>query len=167
MDVLVWIAAGSWPSCVEAARKFAPASSHLTLLHVVDDTVAGTAQGALAGLLGRSSRSAGPDRDGIRDLAEEVARELLDAAREAVGRPATTEQRHGRLEREVVAAAEGKDLLVLARDGDLRRLGPHSLNAATRFVVDHAPCPVLLVWPSPPPGIGSIPPPPHEPSRRH
>jgi hypothetical protein len=60
----------------------------------------------------------------------------------------------------VVAAAEGADLLVLARDGDRSRLGPRSLGPATRFVVDHSPCPVLLVWPERAPGVGTIPPPP-------
>ena len=49
------------------------------------------------------------------------------------------------------AAAEGADLLVLARDGDRSRVGPHSLGPAARFVVDHAPCRVLLVWPDRPP----------------
>jgi hypothetical protein len=48
--------------------------------------------------------------------------------------------------------------LVLARDGDRSRLGPRSLGHATRFIVDHAPCPVLLVWPDQVPGIESIPP---------
>ena len=43
------------------------------------------------------------------------------------------------------------DLLVLARDGDHSRLGPHSLGPAARFVVDHAPCRVLLVWADAPP----------------
>ena len=62
------------------------------------------------------------------------------AARGAfAGRDVRVEQRSGRVEREVVAAAEGMNLLVVARDGDLRRLGPHSLAPATRFVVDHAP----------------------------
>ena len=50
----------------------------------------------------------------------------------------------GRLEHEVVAALEGADLLVLARDGE-RRPGPKSLLPWTRFVVDHATCKVLLV----------------------
>ncbi|MFD5466969.1 hypothetical protein ACFWIQ_29700 [Kitasatospora sp. NPDC127059] len=31
--------------------------------------------------------------------------------------------------------------------GDPAHPGPHSLGPATRFVVDHAPCAVLLVWP--------------------
>jgi hypothetical protein len=56
----------------------------------------------------------------------------------------------------VVAAAAGADLLILARDGDRSRLGPKSLGPADRFVVDHAPCPVLLVWQEDPPGPGTI-----------
>ncbi|HZB50551.1 MAG TPA: universal stress protein, partial [Mycobacteriales bacterium] len=69
-------------------------------------------------------------------------------------------RRRGRPEREVVAAAAGMDLLVLARDGDDRQLGPRSLGPQTRFVVDHAPCPVLLVWPGPAPAGGRPPAPP-------
>jgi hypothetical protein len=56
----------------------------------------------------------------------------------------------------------------MARDGDRSRLGPKSLGKAVRFVVDHAACPVLLVWPEPPPDVGTIPPPPphhHHPGR--
>jgi nucleotide-binding universal stress UspA family protein len=57
-----------------------------------------------------------------------------------------------------VEAAQDADLLVAARDGDRSRLGPASLGSVTRFVVDHAPCPVLLVWPEPAPPVGSMPP---------
>jgi len=56
-----------------------------------------------------------------------------------------------------VAASASADLLVLARDGDQARLGPKSLGKATRFVVDHAACPVLLIWPGSPPGVATIP----------
>jgi hypothetical protein len=35
-----------------------------------------------------------------------------------------------------------------------------SLGPVTRFVVDHAPCAVLLVWPDGTPAVESIPPPP-------
>jgi hypothetical protein len=34
---------------------------------------------------------------------------------------------------------------IVARDSDHH--GPKSLAPATRFVVDHARCPILLVWP--------------------
>jgi len=50
-----------------------------------------------------------------------------------------------------------------ARAGDRSRLGPKSLGRATRFVVDHAACPVLLVWPDAAPEVGTMPPPPHHP----
>ena len=86
------------------------------------------------------------------------AQQLLRAAAERLGRPCTQLERSGRIEREVVAAADGADLLILARDGDRTHLGPRSLSPATRFVVDHAPCPVLLVWPETPPAIATIPP---------
>ena len=44
----------------------------------------------------------------------------------------------------MIAAREGADLLVLARDGGPHP-GPKSLSPRTRFVVDHATCAVLLV----------------------
>jgi hypothetical protein len=71
----------------------------------------------------------------------------------------------GRVERQVVEAAAGVDLLVCTRDGDRYRLGPCSLGSATRFVVDHAPRAVLLAWPSAAPDLASIPPPPGHPPR--
>ena len=163
MNVLVWINESTWPACVAAARELAPAGASLTLLHVVDDAVPAAARGAFAGLLGRASRADQEPGTRVRDLAEAAGRELLDAAAEAAGRNVRVEQRSGRVEREVVAAAEGMNLLVVARDGDLRRLGPHSLAPATRFVVDHAPCATLLVWPAAAPGVESIPPPPLHP----
>jgi len=52
------------------------------------------------------------------------------------------------------------DILVLARDGDRERLGPRSLGPDARFVVDHAPCRVLLIWPDITPELTTIPPPP-------
>ncbi|MGB0097855.1 MAG: universal stress protein, partial [Solirubrobacteraceae bacterium] len=74
--------------------------------------------------------------------------------------PAETVARRGRVEREVVAACANADLLVLARDGETR-LGPKSLGPRAGFVVDHAPCTVLLAWAQSPPGIDTIPVPPH------
>ena len=80
--------------------------------------------------------------------------------RHASADPPSSTARRGRVEREVVAAAEDADLLVLARDGDHSRLGPRSLGPAVRFVVDHAPCRVLLIWPDVTPGTETMPPPP-------
>ncbi|MGW8765168.1 universal stress protein [Streptomyces sp. NPDC055815] len=159
MAVVVWIVEGTWPACVDAARARTPEDDDIVLLHVTPAAVPGAAHGAFAGLLGRGH----PERDPgtrLEHLAAASARELLQAAADRLGRPCTPVERTGRVEREVVAAAEGSELLILARDGDRSHLGPHSLGPAARFVVDHAPCPVLLVWPEAPPGLPTLPPPP-------
>jgi nucleotide-binding universal stress UspA family protein len=158
MRVVVWIVEGTWPACVDAARAIAPEDAEIVLLHVTGD-VPGAAHGAFAGLLGRGR----PERDpgtSVEHLAAASAEQLLASAAHRLGRPCGRSARKGRVEREVIAAVEGADLLVLARDGDRSRLGPRSLGHAGRFVVDHAPCPVLLVWPEPAPDVASIPPPP-------
>ncbi len=155
---------GTWPACADATRTYAPEGAGIMLLHVTGPEVPGAARGAYAGLLGRAR----PERDPgtrLEHLAAASAGQLLAAAAERRGRPCTRAERSGRVKREVVAAAEGADLLVLARDGDRTHLGPRSLGPASRFVVDHAPCPVLLVWPAP--SVATIPPPsPHPPHRR-
>jgi nucleotide-binding universal stress UspA family protein len=165
--VITWIVEGTWPACVDAARDMAPADAEIVLLHVTGEEAPAAARGAYAGLMGRRR----PERDPgprVAELGAASARELLEAAAGRLGRPCATAQRQGRAEREVIAAAEGADLLILARDGDGGRGGPRSLGPASRFVVDHAPCRVLLVWPGaapagpvpPPPGPGHRPPPP-------
>jgi nucleotide-binding universal stress UspA family protein len=159
MTVLIWIAEGTWQATVDAARALAPADADLTLLHVVDADVGDAVRGSFAGLLGRDRRGRDPGAE-VAALASAAAAALLDAAAERLGRPAARLALGGRVERVVVRAADGADLLICARDGDRAHLGPRSLGPATRFVVDHAPCPVLLVWPEQPPGADSLPPPP-------
>lgn len=162
MAVVVWIVEGTWPACVDAARAHAPENTDITLLHVSSTDVPGTAHGAYAGLMGRGH----PERDPgtrLEHLAAASAEQLLHAAAERLGRGCGRTERTGRVEREVLAAAENAELLVLARDGDRTHLGPKSLGPTSRFIVDHAPCPVLLVWPEPAPGITTLPPPPRHP----
>jgi nucleotide-binding universal stress UspA family protein len=156
--VVVWVAEGTWPACVDTVRDWVGDDDEVVLLHVTGgETTA--AHGAWGGLLGRGRRTRDLDRE-FDALAESAAGHLLDRAADRLGRPAAARHRSGRVEREVVEAAQGADLLVCARDGDRSRLGPRSLGPATRFVVDHAPCPVLLVWPEAVPDVDSIPPPP-------
>lgn len=162
MEVIAWIVEGTWPACVDAARTHAPEGAGIVLLHITGRDIPAAARGAYAGLLGRGHRDRDPGTR-LEGLAAASARQLLQAAAERLGRPCTRLERTGRIEREVVAAAEGAGLLILARDGDRTRLGPKSLGPASRFVVDHVPCPVLLVWPEPAPGIATIPPPPPRP----
>jgi len=159
MVVVVWVAHGGWQAAVDAARTAAPPEAEIVLVHVLSGEVEEVVHGAFAGLLGRH-RSAPVAVD---QSAVASGQELLDAALTRLGRSARQETRSGRIEREVVAAAENADLLVVSRDGDRSRLGPHSLGPAARFIVDHAPCAVLLVWPDKAPSVDSIPPPPTHP----
>src|SRR6266704_3092680 len=164
MRVLLWLVEGTWQGCIDAAAPLLPQDAQITLLHVAPEEVEEAAAGALAGLLGRGRP--GPGRhpaERISAISEQAAAELLAAAQARLGRQAQRQATSGRVERVVVQAAERADLLVAARDGDRSRLGPASLGPATRFVVDHAPCPVLLVWPDQPPGVESIPPAPQHP----
>jgi nucleotide-binding universal stress UspA family protein len=164
--VVVWLVEGTWQGCLDAAAQILPPDARVTLLHVTPSDVGEVTEAATAALLGRAFRVHRPIRR-FEEVADQEALEILEAAATRLGRE-NTELLHlrGRVEREVVGAVtEGVDLLVVARDGDRSRLGPHSLGHATRFIVDHAPCPVLLVWPDEPPGIESIPPLPHGPHR--
>lgn len=156
MRIVVWLAEGTWQACVDAAAEFAPPDARIVLLHVIDSRLAEDVHGAYAGLAGRGGQARDPG-EVIRAAAETAEGALLGAAAARLGRPAERETRRGHLEREVVAATAGADLLVVARDGDHARLGPRSLAPPTRYVVDHAACRVLLVWPDGPPALTTLP----------
>jgi hypothetical protein len=126
--VLVWITPTGWEACVDAAAALPDAE--VTLLQVNEE---GPEPG---GLLGRHRHPRPPIA---------VDDDLLDAAAERLGRDAGRLAPDGRPEHAVVDAAAGFDLLILSRTS--ARPGPHSLAHATRFVVDHATVPLLLVSP--------------------
>jgi nucleotide-binding universal stress UspA family protein len=158
MRALVWITERSWQACIDQACELVPADAEITILHVVASEVEYLAGHPGPGRLGRHRPP--PAARGVRDIAEAESRSLLESARDRLGRDADTVARRGRIEREVLEASEGFDLLVLARDGKLRR-EPKSIGHDARFVVDHAGCPVLLVWSRRPEGLDSIRWPPH------
>lgn len=157
MRVVIWISEDTWEACVDQARELLPEDAEVTLLHVAPADVEELASHPGARLLGRHPPP--PPGPPLRAIADEEAEAILESARSRFARTAQTVTRRGRVEREVVEACAGADLLVLARDGELR-LGPKSIGPRTRFALDHAPCQVLLVWPEEPPGIDTIPPPP-------
>jgi nucleotide-binding universal stress UspA family protein len=160
-SVYIWVCEGTWRASVDAALSLALAGASFTLLHVTPTDVPDAARGAYLGLFGRAGRDPGAR---LGALAAESARDLLDAAADRLGYGCERLEIQGHTERAVVRACAGADLLVMARDGDRSRLGPKSLGKAARFIVDHASCAVLLVWPESAPDITTIPPPPHHPS---
>jgi nucleotide-binding universal stress UspA family protein len=147
MRVLVWIVEETWQATVAAAAAFLPAGADVTLLHVRASDAETVARGARYALLGRSHR---PTAEPLEVISEQSARQLLADAQAVLGRDAVLDARSGRIGHEVVAAADTVDLLVLARDEDRAHRGPRSLGPTARYVVDHAPCAVLLVWPDAP-----------------
>lgn len=160
MAVIAWIVEGTWPAVVDATLTHASEDAEIVLLHVTGHEIPGIAHGAFAGLLGRGHAERDPGTR-LEHLAATAANQLLLDAADRLGRPCTRIERTGRIEQEVVLAAQGAELLIVARDGDRSRLGPKSLAPADRFVVDHAPCPVLLIWPGPAPDLADLPQPPH------
>jgi nucleotide-binding universal stress UspA family protein len=149
MKIVAWLTDGTWEACVDATRDRAAVDDEVTLLYVTDPGLTEGLHGVYAGLVGRGGRR--PDPGDAVDAAMRAAEQTLtQAALARLGREATVTIRQGRVEREVVAAVVGASLLVVARDGNRSRVGPHSLGKATRFVVDHAPCDVLLIWPEAP-----------------
>jgi Universal stress protein family len=136
--VLVWVTPTGWEACIDAASALPDAE--VTLLQVTDEGP------EPPGLLGRHPRPRHP-RPSVA-----AGDDLLDEAAERLGRDAERLSLGGHPEHAVVEAAEDFDLLVLSRTSG--RPGPHSLAHATRFVVDHATGPILLVSP----GTGGPPP---------
>ncbi len=164
MRALVWITESGWEGCVDQAAMLLAPDAEVTLLHVAATDVEGLVAGGPGRLLGRHPPPRHEREQPMHAIAEHGARALLESARDrleaAWGQPARSPSgessvrllaRRGRLEREVLEACADADLLVLGRDGDDRRPGPGSLGRHARFVVDHAPCTVALVWPGGPP----------------
>lgn len=153
MKVAVLLDPAGWHSAIDAARSL-PASDRIILL-AVDDPA--DAPHPIGGLLGRAAMRAQP---AMAQRQNQAAIEALDRAAKELGRPCETRILTGAAERVVPEAVDGVGMLILVRDGDLSRLGPRSLGRRTRFIIDHAPCRVLLVWPGSPPDSATIPPPP-------
>lgn len=154
MKVHAWLAPGTWQAVVDACRV-RPEDDHITLL-VAADPIEDIPGGIMGSLMGRGHRT--KDLPHTEQLSQRAAEDLMAQAVAALGRPAEQRLLHGRTERVVTDACDDADLLLLARDGDRSRLGPRSLGDHTRFVLDHAPCTVALLWPGEVPSLDSIPP---------
>jgi nucleotide-binding universal stress UspA family protein len=120
------------------------------LLYVVDSGPHGEMERKREGLM-RPRRPSGPLHERMHEAETFAAQDVLnEGLRYLPG--AEMLQREGRPEREIVqCAAEWRaDLIVICprspRFGG-PALGPKSVGHVARFVLDHAPCPILLVRP--------------------
>ncbi len=120
----------------------------LGLLYVVDSGPQADMERQHGRLL-RSRELAGSRLEQMRQAEQEAAQAIFAEGKRSFA-VAETLLRTGRPEREIVnGAAEWRaDLIILcprsSQDRNLE-LGPKSVGHVARFVLDHAPCPVLLV----------------------
>ena len=92
-----------------------------------------------------------PRHDQMRQVEQAAAQDILDEGLSLLP-GAEVLQRKGRPEREIVNCAaewQADVILILPRAnyGGRPAIGPKSVGHAARFVLDHAPCPVLLARP--------------------
>ncbi len=151
MLVLIPIGARGGEESVRHASALISPDAEFLLLHVTDVTPREDVErfGPL-----RHGPPPSQERDAELSAAEEAGAEQAiaeaAAAAEAAGHSTTTRLARGRPEQVIVqVAAEVKaDLVAIrAREGQAGRpsIGPASVGHTARFVLDHAPCDVLLL----------------------
>lgn len=118
------------------------------LLYVIDSGPHGEMGRKREGLL-RPRQPTGPLHERVRQAETVAAQDILEEGLRYIP-GAERIQREGRPEREIVlCAAEWRaDLIVICPRSPAftePKLGPKSVGHVARFVLDHAPCPVLLV----------------------
>ena len=153
--VLVAVAGGETDAFWSALRPLLPQSMSVHLIHVTDE---GPRHELELQRLRRPGRgpaappggSLPPDQERRLRKAESMGEQaiLAEAGSAIGGDPATTALR-GRPEREIVAHAPKIGAAMLAVGARAHEspttVGPHSFGHVARYVVDHAPCPVLLI----------------------
>jgi hypothetical protein len=144
LKVLGWITEGGWEACVDAIEALQ--ATEVTLLHVATVEMPGPRGRRYDEVITR-----------MQSLAGEAGQALLEDAKERLGRDADLIAESGVAETIVYDAAQEHDVLVVARDG--RHVGPHSIGHEQRWVIDHAPCTVVLAWPQGAPEDSEVPPP--------
>ena len=145
--VLVCVAGAEAEPFWERVRALLPDDATVELYHVIDEAPARELD---VQFMRRPGHPPPPGFDARARAAETRGSDaILEDAVRALARAAGTNVGRGRPERAIVehASESGASLVVLGcRPGELATPPePHSLGHVARFVVDHAPCPVLLV----------------------
>ncbi len=125
-----------------------PGDRSVGLLYVIDRGPHAEMESKREGLL-RPRQPSGRLRDQMQQAEASSARDILQEGLRYMPQ-AETLQREGRPEREIVlCAAEWRaDLIIICARPPLyagSAIGPKSVGHVARFVLDHAPCPVLLL----------------------
>lgn len=151
MKLVAWITETGWEACVDAAKPYA--ATEVTLIHVADVELPGPRGRRHEQAMARMSALAGEAARALLDDAEERLTGGLATAADRVaaatrGEPFVKVRKvaaGGHAESALMDAIADADVLVLTREGG--DAGPHSIGHATRYVLDHAECTVVLAWP--------------------
>lgn len=151
MKVLCCLDGSNIEQISDAVKRMLPANQlTLGLIYVIDSGPHGELERQRERFLRSSSlnprrneQMQNAENSAARDILEEGTRSLPGAERI---------QKMGRPEREIVSCAGEwhADLIVICPRSPLGggpTMGPKSVGHVARFVLDHAPCPVLLVRP--------------------
>jgi len=162
-QVLIAVAGGESDAFWRTLLPLLPVNASIELLHVVDE--AGRRELELQRFRRPGRTGPGwperrplppsidplpPDQERRIEQAEAAGEAvILASAAAALGREAAPVVMRGRPEQQIVARAEAKGaglLIVAARPYEAPTpSGPHSIGHVARFVIDHAPCPVLVL----------------------
>jgi nucleotide-binding universal stress UspA family protein len=142
------------PELIQRMTKIIGNEAECLFLHVIDTRPRRDLEDYLRGPLHRLPHHHKPAREEAAKAAEETAGQLaieetLETAQK-VGLKVSSSIKQGRPEEIIVQAAQeiNADLIVMwAREGAIGRppIGPASIGHIARFVLDHAPCDVLLL----------------------
>lgn len=149
MRILAALDGTNTPQIVAALHEF-PQPSEVLLLYVVDCAPRVELARARQRFL-RPHPEVPSHEKQMREAEAQTAQQILDEAQRQLA-AATVLRRQGRPELEIVntAAEMEADLIVIGHRAayvDAPPLGPHSVGHVARFVLDHAPCAVLLLRP--------------------
>ena len=167
MRALVWIVEDTWEATVAEAAAFLPADAEVTLLHVAPGDVETLAEGSRHGLLGGAGTPppTGAARAAARHLRRGRRRRCWPRRASAWGARRAPSAAAGASGTRSWRPPRGWTCSCSRATATIRGWVRAASGPAARFVVDHAPCRVLLVWADAPPGVDTIPPPPTHPPK--
>jgi nucleotide-binding universal stress UspA family protein len=152
MHVLCPIGQRGGPELVQRLAEVLDKGAELLLLHVIDTGPRHDLKHLIEGLRHgpASIPGRGPELSAAEETAGQTSLAETQAAAEAAGFSAQSRSAKGRPEEVIMQVARDEAVLLIcisAREGaeGHPHIGPASVGHTARFVLDHAPCDVLLL----------------------
>lgn len=147
--VLICVRGFGLERLLDRATQLLPDGMDWTIVHVVDRQPEAEFDRALAGLPGRRTLHGHAGDDRVHRSVDQLQRDVradLEAWLTTRNRDAELAFLYGVPEQEIVDLAAELDVDIVVV-GARAEIGPHRFSRVSRFVVDHAPCSVLVIAP--------------------